>query len=304
MAAPDHAPPAPLVVDLKRNSLDDGPGIRSVVFFKGCPLRCEWCQNPETLSPRAELQRLPERCTGCRACEPACPRGVARPGGLPQPEGCTACGACVEVCVGDARRIAGRAWEPAALVEALLRDEPFHRASGGGVTLSGGEPTLFLEWVADLAARLAARGTHVLLETCGEFDGDRFCELLLPHLGAVYFDLKLDDPEEHRRRTGRDNRRIRENLARLAREAPDRLLPRVPLVPGLTATPANLEALAAALRALGLARVALLSYNPLWIAKRRALGLDLPYAHAEWLPSGDVERCAEPFRRAGLEVTT
>ncbi len=298
----ETASPEPLVVDIKRNSLDDGPGIRSVVFFKGCPLRCLWCQNPESLAPRRELQRLPDRCVGCGACVPACTRGVARPARDAQTGECALCEACVVACPAAARRIVGTAHGLEALVDKLLRDETFYRRSGGGVTLSGGEPTLHLDFVVRLARRLAERGVHVLVETCGHFDGERFVRELLPHLGLVYFDVKLADAEAHRRATGRDNGRIRENLGRLARSAPAKLLPRVPLVPGITDREENLAALAALLRSLELPRVMLLPYNPLWIPKRKALGLDLPYSHAEWMSAADIRRCAGPFLAAGLEV--
>jgi pyruvate formate lyase activating enzyme len=298
----DSASAEPLVVDVKRNSLDDGPGIRSVVFFKGCPLRCMWCQNPESLVPRRELQRLPDRCVGCGACVLACARGVARPGRDAQAGECALCEACVTACPAAARRVVGTAYGLDALVDKLLRDEPFYCRSGGGVTLSGGEPTMCLDYVAHLAERLAVRGVHVLVETCGHFDGERFVQELLPHLGAVFFDVKVADAEAHRRATGRDNRRIRENLALLVRAAPRKLLVRVPLVPGITDIAGNLAAIAELLRGLGVPRVALLPYNPLWIPKRRALGLDLPYSHAEWMSAADVQRCAEPFLHAGIEV--
>ncbi|MBI5500344.1 MAG: glycyl-radical enzyme activating protein [Deltaproteobacteria bacterium] len=302
------APDVALIADIKRNALDDGPGIRSVVFFKGCPLRCVWCQNPECLSPAPQLQPLPERCTNCGACISACPHGAARPLASPaarplaSPPPCRAWGACVPACPSAARRIVGTAWSPDALVEHLLRDRPFYDASGGGVTLSGGEATLHLEFAADLARRLAVRGVHVLLETCGWYDGERFERELLPHLGAVYFDLKLADGADHVRFAGRGNERILENLARLTRASRERLLVRVPLVPGITDGTANLRAIAGIVRALGLPRVALLPYNPLWLPKRRALGLDIPYERAEWMAAAEVEGCAEVFRATAIEV--
>lgn len=118
----------PLVVDVKRGSLDDGPGIRSVVFFKGCPLRCVWCQNPETMRPRAEVQRLPGSCVGCRACVAACPTGRARPATEDEPadRGCRLCLACVEACPSASRRVAGREIPVDALIGLLLRDLPFY----------------------------------------------------------------------------------------------------------------------------------------------------------------------------------
>jgi len=297
-------PAGPLVVDVRRNSLDDGPGIRTVVFFKGCPLRCVWCQNPETLSPRPQVQREPERCVGCGACAAACPAGVARPAREPErdPEAaCRRCGACVAACPAAARRIAGRRVGLDELVSSLLRDEPFYRRSGGGVTLSGGEPAANPAAVGRLAAALRARGIHVLLETSGFVAWQAFRRHLLPHLSTVYLDLKLADPAAHRAHTGRDNALILGNLERLVRAGVE-VLPRVPLVPAITDGEENLRALAARVRAAGLPRLALLPYNPLWLGKRRALGLPLPYARAEWRPAAAVAHAREVVRAAGVEV--
>jgi pyruvate formate lyase activating enzyme len=295
----------PFVVDIKRNSLDDGPGIRSVVFLKGCPLRCVWCQNPETLDARPEIQREPERCARCGACVEACEGGVARPATEPQARaGCQRCGACVDACPAAARRIAGTHYELAELVDILTRDAPFYRRSGGGVTLSGGEPTVYLRYAGELAAALRDRDVPVLLETCGLFGWSSFARQLLPYVSTIYFDLKIADGETHQRHTGRHNRRIVENLRQLAAAGFDDLLPRVPLIPGITDTEQNLAALADVLTELGLSRVMLLPYNPLWVSKRKALGLELPYDHGSWMSSAEVERCAEVFRRAGLTVIT
>ncbi len=296
-------PRPPYIVDVRRNSLDDGPGIRTVVFFKGCPLRCAWCQNPETLSPSSQLQRIAERCTGCGRCVPVCPRHVARPALQEQSfEDCGACGECAKPCAQLARRIAGTAWSADELVALLIRDEPFYRLSGGGVTLSGGEPTLYPAFAGEIAAGLAAKTIHVLVETCGHFQWEAFERHLLAHLGTLYFDLKLADDTQHRHHTGRSNRRIHDNLRRLAGHTGLELLPRIPLVPGITDSSSNLEALASLLLDLGLREVALLPYNPLWISKRQGLGLDLPYDRQEWMPPEHVARCKDVLDRAGLVV--
>jgi len=205
-------------------------------------------------------------------------------------------------CPAAARKLVGDEYDVEALAELLLRDEPFYRASGGGVTFSGGEPTQDPDFVGRLAERLVSRGVDLLLETCGHFAWEPFERHLLPHLQMVYLDLKLADAEQHRRYTGRGNSRILENLARLARCDQLLVLPRVPLVPGLTDTPENLEGIAEILVAYGLRRVALLPYHPLWVPKRRALGLELSYAHETWMPEAEVERCREVFRQAGVEV--
>lgn len=299
-------PRPPLVADVKRNSLDDGPGIRSVVFFKGCPLRCAWCQNPETLSTRAEIQRSANLCTRCEACVSACLVHVARPGTDAEDGArCQRCGRCAEACDQSARRLVGTPADVDELARQLKRDAPFYRRSGGGVTLSGGEPTLHAELAGRLAAQLAAADIPVLLETCGLFGWASAERHLLPHITTIYFDLKLADPERHREATGHDNRRILENLRRLMDRSSD-LLVRVPLVPGLTDDDDNLTAIAQLVRGLGLTRLALLPYNPLWIPKRQGLAAGenaLPYQHDRWMSDQDVARCADLVRAEGLEVT-
>lgn len=293
----------PYIVDVRRNSLDDGPGIRSVVFFKGCPLRCVWCQNPETLSPKPQIQREPERCTECGACLEACPEKVARPAGdREQVDKCQRCGACVDACLANGRRIAGKQWPVDELVKFLLRDEPFYRRSGGGVTFSGGEPAVNPRYSGAVAKELKARGVHVLLETSGQFAWKAFSKELLPHLSTIYFDLKIADDEAHLRSTGRSNTRIHENLCNLVESNSVEVLPRVPLVPGITDTSENLESIASTIADLGLERVALLSYNPLWLTKRKALGLTVDYSHDQWMPSEEVDRCRQIFLDSGLDV--
>jgi len=196
--------------------------------------------------------------------------------------------------------------EVEALVEALLRDVLFYQHSGGGVTLSGGEPTMFMEYAGRVAAGLRRHGVNVLLETCGHFVWQSFTQHLLPHLSAVYFDLKLVDPEEHRARAGPSNRIILANLRRLAARASHEdgleLLPRVPLVPGITDGEQNLQGIADLLIHLSLHRVAFLPYNPLWVAKQRAMNLDLPYGHEEWMSLEQIAACAAIFEEAGVQV--
>jgi len=292
----------PLLLDIKRNSLDDGPGVRSVVFFKGCPLSCVWCQNPEAIARGPQLQRDVEACAGCGACQRACPHGVARPADTVEARAdCQRCGVCVEACPAAARRIAGEAKAIEQIVAELLEDEPFYRRSGGGVTLSGGEATLFCADAGAIAQALCGAGVHVLLETCGLFSWRSFSERLLPYLTTVYFDLKLADPLAHGEYCGADNGSIVQNLGRLATSGVE-LLPRVPLVPGITDSADNLEALAAIITDAGLSRVALLPYNPLWLAKRRGLGMELPYAHEAWMESAAVEACERTMEQAGLEL--
>jgi pyruvate formate lyase activating enzyme len=269
-------PGLPLIVDVKRHSLEDGPGIRSVVFFKGCPLRCVFCQNPEAQHAHAEIAFRSDRCVACGACVSACPEravDLARSGRIDRSH-CTACGKCATACPSSALALIGRTYAVDEIVELLMRDEPFYRHSGGGVTFSGGECTMFPDYLGAVAHELRRRGIHTAVETCGEFAGAMFVERLLPHLDLIYFDLKFADSAVHLTHTGRDNRRILDNLALLMLNAPDRVQVRIPLVPGITATEDNLSGLALSLRERGVRRAILLPYNPL--GRRMAIALGRP----------------------------
>jgi pyruvate formate lyase activating enzyme len=270
--------PYPLIVDIKRHSHEDGPGIRSVVFFKGCPLRCIHCHNPETQEPGLEIAFFSQDCLQCGRCAEACPEGAVD---LALPERirrdvCTRCGRCAEVCPGGALRCIGEYMAPECLVEMLERDLPFYRHSGGGVTLSGGECTRYPDYLESLLIGLKKSDIHVALETCGEFDYDAFQRKILPRLDLIFFDLKFADEETHRKYTGRSNRRILENLRRLLLNRPNAVHLRIPVVPGVTATDENLAGLIAILHEAEASEVTLLPYNPLGLAMYDQLGKPTP----------------------------
>ncbi len=266
--------PSPLIFNLHRFALDDGPGIRTTVFFKGCPLACRWCHNPESLRADREVAFDRDRCIGCGECETVCPEGAidaTSPGRIRRTR-CTACGVCAEVCPTLALREVGRHYPVEDLVDLLLADRLLYETSGGGVTLSGGEPTLHMDYVRKVLHGLKGRGIHITLQTCGWFDLADFRRKLLPCLDLVHYDLKLMDPRLHRRFTGRSNRRILQNLASLAATNSVPIVVRTPLVPGITDTASNLEAIQRFVSALGLPEPIRLPYNPAGTAKRIALG--------------------------------
>lgn len=264
----------PLIFDIRRFALDDGPGIRTTVFFKGCPLACLWCHNPEAIRPEAGLFFQRDRCVGCGECAKACPDDAICLDGSARVnrQRCTLCGACADACPATALKMVGRYYPPAELVRLLLRDLPFFSVSGGGVTFSGGEPTLHSDYLQEILAALRSHGIHTALQTCGHFDLEPFRTRLLPLLDLIFFDLKLADPGRHRRFTGQDNTRIRDNFRRLAAEAGSRLVPRVPLVPEITATEENLQQIAALLNESGFDSCDLLPYHPGGLSKRQAMG--------------------------------
>ncbi len=300
---------SPLLVDIKSNSLDDGPGIRSVVFFKGCPLSCVWCHNPETASAHAELSFDRDACIGSRECVGACPEAALRADLLEfvDRERCTLCWECLDVCPSRALSRVGESVTLDELVGRLLVDKAFYDNSGGGVTLSGGEPTWYLDFLGGLLRQLRQHDVHALLQTCGAFDLARFDELVYPVVSLIYFDLKLFDPRAHFEYCGASNEVILDNfreLYRRVRAGGVPVLPRVPLVPGLTDTDTNLSSIVTFLRQEKVGSVQLVEYNPLWPSKSARLGLlaDKRVASAGWHPSEELARCRAHFLEVGIEL--
>jgi pyruvate formate lyase activating enzyme len=268
----------PLIVDIKRHSLEDGPGIRSVAFFKGCLLRCIHCHNPECQDMEVEIVFSARDCIACGECADACPEkaiDLDRPGRI-QREKCVRCGACAEVCPGKGLRAIGKYYSVDALLEILLRDLPYYRHSGGGVTLSGGECTLYPSYLRSLLHGLKGKGVRVAVETSGYFDYQAFEENILPYLDLIYYDLKLADPEAHRKYTGKSNERIIRNLKRLIQGQRVEIHPRIPLVPGVTATEENLKAIVRILYEIRAEDVTLLPYNPMGMEMAEGLGRPKP----------------------------
>jgi len=293
-----------LNLDIKGNSLDDGPGIRTVIFFKGCPLSCVWCHNPEGKRPGPEISFDPNECTGCDTCMSVCKRNAldrANPYFIDR-ERCTLCYDCIDACPAEALGRVGRYMEIEEVAAEVEKDLPFFETSGGGVTLSGGEPTLYMEYTAELLARLREMGVHTFLETCGLFDLDEFERKVLPLVDTIYFDLKIINPESHREQCGVSNETILENFKSLYGrhlEGWPEVLPRIPLIPGITATDENLKALADFLFENKVRKLSVLQYNPLWVEKSLKIGGARPSGGnvewASWMDRQEVARCKAAF---------
>ncbi len=302
-------PKIPLILDIKGNSLDDGPGIRSVVFFKGCPLSCVWCHNPESKKPGPEISFDKTECVDCGTCVEICPENALDRSNafFIDREKCTLCGLCIENCPSGALSMVGRVMSPEEIVRAVIKDKPFFINSGGGVTLSGGEPTLYMDFLSALLQKLKSEGIHTLLETCGLFEWASFEKKVLPYIDTIYYDIKILDPDTHQKFCGAKNHRILENFTRLHRLLPDTgvdLLARTPLIPDITATEKNLTAIADFLSNQGITRARLLAYNPLWHEKNEKIGTPDTFKNNkkmhEWIAGEKIETFHAIFRKRGI----
>jgi pyruvate formate lyase activating enzyme len=292
-----------IIFDIQSYAIHDGPGIRTCVFFKGCPLRCAWCHNPESQMKKPEMAHRESKCTGCGRCVEACPREalvmkdtVIRIAGR-----CIACGNCAEACLDEAMERIGyeiSAGEVAGIIE---RDKPFYDDSGGGVTLTGGEPTAQAGFLFELCAELRKRGIHVALETCGYFD-KKLVDRLVDSVDLFLFDVKHLSERRHKEATGTGNRRILENFRALVdRAGEDRVVPRIPVIPGFNADDKSIES-----TALFLAEkkwrgpVHLLAHHDWARDKYRMLGRDISRVAAGSISTAERDRTFTIFTEKGL----
>ncbi len=246
-----------MIFDIKEFALNDGEGVRTTVFFKGCPLRCIWCHNPEGLKSSRELYIKQNGCADCGLCRRPCSH----------PE-CQKLGRCIHICPNNLVSAVGEEWECEALAEKLLRKKELFDRSLGGVTLSGGEPLLQHEFAIELLSRLKGN-VHCAIETSGYAASEIFSDVI-SSCDFVYMDLKLFDPVLHKKYTGVSNERILSN-AELLKESSVPHTFRIPLIPGITDTDSNLERLA---EFVGDHRVELLPYNKMAAAKYNSVGME------------------------------
>jgi len=291
-----------LVFDVQRFCVHDGPGIRTVVFFKGCPLRCKWCQNPEGIDPRPEIGFSLDRCIGCGECETACPAGAITPEGAKRIDRslCDRCGECVEVCYARALQLIGKPYTPEALLDEVVKDRAFFDSSGGGITLSGGEPTSQHEFLTTFLPLAKERGLHVAMETCGYAPSERL-EAIIPFLDLILYDIKAVDSSLHKRLTGHDNEVILGNFDRLLRARAE-ITVRVPLIPGLTATNKNLKDICLFLKSRGIMKVNLLPYHKMGEGKLEKIDSPLRPLNLGGLNEGELADITSLFQDAGIEA--
>jgi pyruvate formate lyase activating enzyme len=300
-----------LILHVQRMSTEDGPGIRSTVFFKQCPLACTWCHNPESISARPEVQWFSGRCIGCRSCEDACPErciSVTAAGLQIDRSRCDGCGSCAAACPSAALETLGRRVSVDELVRELVKDRAYYEASGGGVTLSGGEPMAQPAFTADLLHRLKELGIAAAVDTCGFASMDSFARIL-PDIDLLLYDLKTMDPGMHCTFTGQTNEIILRNLLeiqamRLSAKSAPRIWVRTPLIPGATATEANLRAIGAWLAHSMdgmLERWELCAFNNMCRDKYQRLGITWAFAGTPLMGREELDALAAQARSSGID---
>ncbi len=295
------------IFNIQPMSTEDGPGIRTSVFFKGCPLRCVWCQNPEGLTRQIHLVHEPLRCIGCGSCVDNCPAGAieAAEKGLTITSSCQKCLSCVEICPAKAMRAIGEDITVEALKKKLLQDRPFYEHSGGGVTFTGGESLLQPEFLQAIMAEMNEEGVHTCIDTCGHVDEEVF-QKVVPDASLVLFDLKIKDEQEHKNHTGVSNELILRNARWLGKSG----IPvwvRVAVIPGYTDDISNIRGIAAFIGAHMLPaveRIDLLGYNDLCVNDYRKLQMDYPLAGTPRVTESEMMQLRELMKQSGVAKIT
>jgi pyruvate formate lyase activating enzyme len=297
-----------IILHTQRLSTEDGPGIRTTVFFKGCPLHCAWCHNPESISPLPEVQWMDVRCIGCGICLKTCPVGSLKKtaeGLVRDRSTCKACGKCSDACPAGAQEMLGKAVTLEELLGEVLKDKVYYEKSGGGVTLSGGEPLMQPTFCLNFLRRLKENGVSTALDTCG-LCSEISLRDVLPFTDLILYDIKEIDPILHNEFTGQHNRRILDNLLLVkdyvAAHRQTKLWIRTPLIPGATAD-------ARALGQIGMfiheniedavERWEICAFNNLCRDKYRRLGLEWKYASAPLLSSNELTELEKAAKRSG-----
>ena len=298
--------PEAYITNIQGYSIHDGPGIRTVAFFKGCGLACRWCANPEGLSARPQIGFIEKLCSHCGKCVEACPNGAIQTGDGEHRvdySRCQVCGQCVEACYYDALVKYGKPMTVDELFDAVRRDKMFYEGSGGGVTASGGEPLLHADFVRALFEKCHDDGINTAIETCGFVRSENLLQVL-PLTDHVMFDLKLMDSEQHRLYTGQPNELILKN-ARLAVENHSDVLFRMPLIPGVNSTEENLRATAAFLNGLDepARRLQLMPYHRMGQSKYAALNVEYTLPELKVMEAEEVNAVRDTLIELGIDCS-
>lgn len=296
----------PYIINIQKYSIHDGDGIRTTAFFKGCPLKCTWCHNPESQRYTKEVLYYTERCTGCTACMEACPKkAITDEKGHVDTDRtrCDLCGTCLDYCLNNAREIVGKQYTVAELMKEFKKDSMFYEESGGGVTLSGGEVMAQdMDYMEELVKRLHRQGIDVTIDTCGQAPYENF-QRILPYVHTFLYDIKLIDSEKHKKYTAFGNETILDNLKRLSQDGA-RIYIRIPTIEGVNADDENMNGIIRFIKEnVNAAQINLLPYHN--TGKSKYEKLSRTYEGEEFgAPSKErMEELADLFKAAGFHNT-
>jgi len=295
-----------IVIEIQRWSVSDGPGTRTVIFFKGCPLHCPWCANPESQGRQPQIGIFPSRCVECRACARQCPEDVAIPAkdGAFTGDLCLHCGECIKVCHAGARAWLGEEMTATRLIQIIKKDMVFYRKSSGGVTFSGGEPLTQPDFLKAVIEECQKLGIHVAIETCGFFSWES-AEDTVRLADFVLFDIKHMDDKTHKAVTGVANKRILENAKKIAQlDIP--MVIRIPVIPSINDSKENIKATAEFVRdhLPGASGIEILPYHRLGLSKYAALGLAYKLHHIEPPDDAHMEMLRDLITAEGVACIT
>lgn len=275
-----------MIFDIQHCSIHDGDGLRTLVFFKGCPLRCPWCANPESQSFEREILEAEKRCIGCGKCVQLCPKGAIKTDRRIDRNICDKCFKCTEICFANSKQITGQSYSAARICAEVYKDREFYKHFGGGVTFSGGEPLMQPELLYETASLCKKKNLNVMIESCGYGDFDKF-KKVLPYIDGMFADIKIFDNEKHKKITGIENTLILDNIRKIS-EYGIPITIRTPIIPKYTNDAENISAIAEFITSLPtVSSYELLRYHDLGSPKYRALGRE--YLLANTIPPTDDE---------------
>lgn len=291
------------IFNIQKFSVHDGPGIRTTVFLKGCPLRCLWCHNPESQVINQQMLHDKDKCVLCGTCVRICPEKAVKIENnilTTDPDKCNYCGMCEIYCIPGARQIAGKFYTVEEIFNEVMKDKVFYEQSKGGVTVSGGEPLLQIDFVEELLKKLNKENIHTAVDTCGAVSFENI-QRAAPYTDVFLYDIKLMDDEKHRFFTGMSNKLILDNLKRLS-QIHNNINIRMPIIEGVNADAKHIEETMDFIRAMNIKKVNLLPYHD--IAKHKYRKLDIAYEDEKMSKPSDekMQHFKEMFEIEGYEV--
>lgn len=292
------------IFNIQKFSINDGPGIRTTVFFKGCNLRCIWCHNPESWSPKKQILFAPNKCISCGKCFEVCPvnaHQMINGERVFLRDLCQGCGKCAETCYAEALTLSGKSMSVEEVMEEVIKDKPFYDNSGGGVTFSGGECMLQIEFLKKLLIECKKLGLNTAIDTSGDVPWE-YLKAIIEYVDIFLYDIKVFDEEKHKEVVGISNKRIIENLKKLGKEN-THIFIRTPIIPGVNNTKEEMENIALLLKNINnIDLIELLPFHHLGKNKYENMGLE--YKVKDIVPPTDEEinRLSEPFKKHGLNI--